>query len=64
MTTSMLAAVLPVHGAPLQIEEIPIPSPRRGEVLVQVAACGVCHTVWDAKTRCPLREISDLQAGG
>jgi succinate semialdehyde reductase (NADPH) len=40
----MLAAVLPEPGAPLQIEEVPIPRPRRGEVLVQVAACGVCHT--------------------
>jgi S-(hydroxymethyl)glutathione dehydrogenase/alcohol dehydrogenase len=40
----MLAAVLPEAGAPLQIERIPVPKPRRGEVLVQVAACGVCHT--------------------
>jgi S-(hydroxymethyl)glutathione dehydrogenase/alcohol dehydrogenase len=40
----MLAAVLPEAGAPLQIERIPVPSPRSGEVLVEVAACGVCHT--------------------
>ena len=40
----MLAAVLPAVGARLQLEEIPIPRPRRGEVLVRVAACGVCHT--------------------
>jgi succinate semialdehyde reductase (NADPH) len=40
----MLAAVLPEPGAPLQIEELPIPRPRRGEVLVRVTACGVCHT--------------------
>jgi S-(hydroxymethyl)glutathione dehydrogenase/alcohol dehydrogenase len=40
----MLAAVLPEVGARLQLEEIPVPSPRRGEVLVRVAACGVCHT--------------------
>jgi S-(hydroxymethyl)glutathione dehydrogenase/alcohol dehydrogenase len=40
----MLAAVLQEAGAPLQIERIPVPTPRRGEVLVQVAACGVCHT--------------------
>jgi S-(hydroxymethyl)glutathione dehydrogenase/alcohol dehydrogenase len=40
----MLAAVLPEVGAPLQVERIPVPSPRRGEVLVRVAACGVCHT--------------------
>ncbi len=40
----MLAAVLPELGRPLAIERIPVPRPRRGEILVQVAACGVCHT--------------------
>jgi succinate semialdehyde reductase (NADPH) len=40
----MLAAVLPEPGAALELEELPVPSPRRGEVLVRVAACGVCHT--------------------
>ena len=40
----MLAAVLAEPGAPLTIERLPVPRPRRGEVLVQVAACGVCHT--------------------
>ena len=40
----MLAAVLPAPGEPLQVEEIPRPKPRRGELLVRVAACGVCHT--------------------
>jgi succinate semialdehyde reductase (NADPH) len=40
----MLAAVLPELGRPLAIERIPVPRPRHGELLVQVAACGVCHT--------------------
>ncbi|WP_349259136.1 zinc-binding dehydrogenase [Gaiella sp.] len=40
----MLAAVLPESGHPLVIERVPVPRPRLGEVLVQVAACGVCHT--------------------
>jgi S-(hydroxymethyl)glutathione dehydrogenase/alcohol dehydrogenase len=44
VTGTMLAAVLPAPGEPLQIEEIPVPRPRRGELLVKVAACGVCHT--------------------
>ena len=44
MTGTMLAAVLPEAGQPLQLEQIPIPAPRAGEVLVRVAACGVCHT--------------------
>jgi Zn-dependent alcohol dehydrogenase len=30
----MRAAVLPEPGAPLQIEEIPVPKPKRGEILV------------------------------
>ncbi len=40
----MLAAVLPGVGRPLQLERIRRPRPRRGEILVRVAACGVCHT--------------------
>src|SRR5688500_12488630 len=40
----MLAAVLPAPGEPLRIERIAVPRPGRGEVLVRVAACGVCHT--------------------
>jgi S-(hydroxymethyl)glutathione dehydrogenase/alcohol dehydrogenase len=44
MTQTMLAAVLPAPGMPLEVERIPVPGPRRGEILVKVAACGVCHT--------------------
>lgn len=40
----MRAAVLPRANAPLVIEEIPVPVPKAGEVLIRVAACGVCHT--------------------
>ena len=40
----MQAAVLERANAPLRIEEIPVPEPRAGEVLVRVTACGVCHT--------------------
>jgi alcohol dehydrogenase, propanol-preferring len=40
----MRAAVF--HGAdrPLSIEDIPVPVPATGEILVRVAGCGVCHT--------------------
>jgi succinate semialdehyde reductase (NADPH) len=41
---TMLAAVLDRAPGALRIEEIPIPEPRAGEVLVKVSACGVCHT--------------------
>jgi S-(hydroxymethyl)glutathione dehydrogenase/alcohol dehydrogenase len=41
---TMLAAVLDRAPGGLTIEEIPIPEPQAGEVLVRVSACGVCHT--------------------
>jgi S-(hydroxymethyl)glutathione dehydrogenase/alcohol dehydrogenase len=41
---TMRAAVWPGDGATLQIEQIPVPRPKQGEVLVKVIACGVCHT--------------------
>jgi S-(hydroxymethyl)mycothiol dehydrogenase len=31
-------------GAPVEVEKIVVPDPGPGEVLVDVAACGVCHT--------------------
>jgi succinate semialdehyde reductase (NADPH) len=40
----MKAAVLPAVGASMVIEDIPVPAPRDGEVLLRVRACGVCHT--------------------
>ena len=40
----MRAAVCVETGSPLVIEDIPIPEPRAGEVLVHNHACGVCHT--------------------
>ena len=40
----MKAAVVKALGAPLAIEQVPIPAPKPGEVLVKIAATGVCHT--------------------
>ncbi len=40
----MKAAVLQTAPGDMRLEEIPIPEPRDGEVLVKVTACGVCHT--------------------
>jgi S-(hydroxymethyl)glutathione dehydrogenase/alcohol dehydrogenase len=40
----MRAVVLDSPRAELRVEEIPIPHPHPGEVLVKVAGCGVCHT--------------------
>src|SRR5213593_3831869 len=40
----MRAAVLYGYKQPLRIEEIPAPVPEPDEVLIQVEACGVCHS--------------------
>jgi alcohol dehydrogenase, propanol-preferring len=40
----MRAGVVHAFGKPLSIEEIPIPTPGPGEVLIKVIASGVCHT--------------------
>ncbi|WP_250501198.1 alcohol dehydrogenase AdhP [Caballeronia sp. GAWG1-5s-s] len=44
MSTSMKAAVVHAFGEPLRIEEVPVPTPGRNEILVKIAASGVCHT--------------------
>jgi S-(hydroxymethyl)glutathione dehydrogenase/alcohol dehydrogenase len=38
------AAVLHEAGTPLSVEEVELDGPRAGEVLVRVAAAGVCHS--------------------
>src|SRR6476646_436474 len=38
------AAVLEEFGAPLAVQQVELGAPRRGEVLVRLVACGVCHT--------------------
>ena len=40
----MQAAVFHAAHQPLALEDVPRPIPGEGEVLVRVAACGVCHT--------------------
>ena len=44
----MQAAVLhqpaPLQSRPLKLEELPVPEPGPGEVLLRVEACGVCRT--------------------
>jgi propanol-preferring alcohol dehydrogenase len=57
----MKAAIARQFGRPLVIEDVPIPQPGPGEVLVKVAASGVCHTDlhaidgdWPVKPSLPL----------
>jgi len=40
----MKAAVFYAANEPLKIEDVSTPAPSSGELLIQVAACGLCHT--------------------
>jgi propanol-preferring alcohol dehydrogenase len=40
----MKAAVVHAFGQPLEIREVPVPTPGYGQILVKIAASGVCHT--------------------
>ena len=44
MPKTMKAAFVEKFGEPLKIREVIIPTPGPGQVLVEVAASGVCHT--------------------
>lgn len=44
MPKTMRAALVRTLGGPLSIEEVPVPEPKAGEVLVRIMASGVCHT--------------------
>ena len=44
MTKTMKAAVVREFGKPLVMEEVTIPTPSAGQILVKMAATGVCHT--------------------
>jgi len=44
MAKTMKAAVVHEFKQPLRIEEVPVPTPGAGQILVKIAASGVCHT--------------------
>jgi len=44
MAHQMRAAVLRKLRTPLKIEKLPEPEPGPGELLIRIAACGVCHS--------------------
>jgi D-arabinose 1-dehydrogenase-like Zn-dependent alcohol dehydrogenase len=41
---TMKAAVVNGINQPLSIKEVPVPEIKKGEVLLKVEACGVCHS--------------------
>jgi succinate semialdehyde reductase (NADPH) len=67
----MRAAVVRERSGPFEVEELRDPEPKAGEVLVEIAACGVCHTdlhIHDGSVPFPLpcvlgHEISGTIAG-
>ncbi|HVO80663.1 MAG TPA: zinc-dependent alcohol dehydrogenase family protein [Terriglobales bacterium] len=44
MHAMVLHRACPVEQSPLQLKEIPTPTPGRGELRVRVRCCGLCHT--------------------
>ncbi|MBX7252200.1 MAG: alcohol dehydrogenase catalytic domain-containing protein, partial [Candidatus Promineofilum sp.] len=44
------AAVFYEPGVPFAVETLDLAPPRAGEVLVRVAAAGVCHSDWHLMT--------------
>jgi propanol-preferring alcohol dehydrogenase len=44
MRATMKAMVLDAPGTTLRLRELPVPEPGPGQVLVKIAACGVCRT--------------------
>ncbi|HBM51069.1 MAG TPA: alcohol dehydrogenase, partial [Marinobacter sp.] len=44
------AVVCREWGKPVQVEQITVDGPKRGEITIKVAACGVCHSDLSATT--------------
>jgi propanol-preferring alcohol dehydrogenase len=47
MKAQILKNIAPIDSRPLELVKLPTPQPKAGEILVKVAACGVCHTELD-----------------
>jgi propanol-preferring alcohol dehydrogenase len=47
MKATVIARIGRLEDAPLELREVPTPIPARGEILIKVTACGVCHTELD-----------------
>lgn len=43
----VLKRVSQVENKPLELEELPIPTPSSDEILLKVSTCGICHTELD-----------------
>jgi S-(hydroxymethyl)glutathione dehydrogenase/alcohol dehydrogenase len=50
MSQRAKAAICREINQPVVVEEIEVESPRRGEVMIRLAACGVCHSDYSVTT--------------
>ncbi|MHC4171557.1 MAG: zinc-dependent alcohol dehydrogenase family protein [Planctomycetota bacterium] len=47
MKAMILKKTGPIDEKPLALEDLPIPQPGPGQILVRISACGICHTELD-----------------
>ena len=60
----MKAAVVPAPGEPLEIRDVPIPTPGPGQVLVRIESSGLCHTdIHAARGEWPVKPKDQLIPG-
>jgi len=50
MSRKARAAICREHNKPVVVEDLTVDSPKRGEVMVKLGACGVCHSDLSAIT--------------
>lgn len=61
------AAVLDAPSLPLVVRELDLDAPHTGEVLVRLAACGVCHSDWHlvtGDTKHPMPVVAGHEGAG
>ena len=44
MRVQVLEKQAAIEESPLRAVDLPVPEPGRGEVLLRVSVCGICHT--------------------
>lgn len=44
LPSTMKAAQVIAHSCPLEIGQVPVPTPGTGELLVKLQVTGICHT--------------------
>jgi len=47
MKAIVLAKQSPIEEKPLELADLPIPTPANNQILIKVSACGLCHTDLD-----------------